>query len=186
MALIQRKYAVGIFPNHQAVEQAFNQLREAGLSLDKVSVIAKNNNRERKDQLGSADISNSIASKAGEVATVGAITGGAAGSILGLLEGLVALTIPGVGPVVVAGAFLANTLLGSGLGAAGGGLIGALVGWGVPGEQARFYSEQLSQGNYLVIVKGTDSELHRFQSIFATNGIQDWRVFNTPDNKLIK
>ncbi|PLZ97303.1 hypothetical protein CEN50_15655 [Fischerella thermalis CCMEE 5268] len=178
MALVQRKYAVGIFPNHQAVEQALNQLKEAGLSLDKVSVIAKNQNGERKDQLAGADISNSIASKAGEVATVGAIAGGAAGSILGLLEGLVALSIPGVGPVIVAGAFLANTLLGSGLGAAGGGLIGALVGWGVPGEQARFYIEQVSQGNYLVIVKGTESEIHRIQSIFATKGIQDWKVFN--------
>lgn len=73
MALVQRKYAVGIFPNHQAVEQALNQLKEAGLSLDKVSVIAKNQNGERKDQLASADISNIIASKAGEVATVGAI-----------------------------------------------------------------------------------------------------------------
>ncbi|NWF61346.1 MAG: hypothetical protein HXY43_19370 [Fischerella sp.] len=181
MALDQHKHAVGTFPSLQGVEQALKQLREAGLSLDKVSVIAKD--EERKAQLGGANVSNSIASKAGEVATVGAIAGSAAGSIVGLLEGLIALTIPGVGPVVAAGAFLANTLLGSGLGAAGGGLIGALVGWGIPGEQARFYSERVSQGNYLVIVEGTEDEIHRIQSIFETKGIQDWRIFDTPDNK---
>ncbi|MCX7595275.1 MAG: general stress protein, partial [Fischerella sp.] len=105
MALDQRKHAIGIFPSLQAMEQALKQLREAGLSLDKVSIIAKDEGRNHR-----------IASKAGEVATLGAIAGGAAGSIVGLLEGLIALTIPGVGSVVAAGAFLANTLIGSGLG----------------------------------------------------------------------
>jgi hypothetical protein len=54
-------------------------------------------------------------------ATLGTVIGGGAG----LLAGLGALAIPGVGPVVAAG-WLIATLTGAGVGAAAGGLLGAL------------------------------------------------------------
>ena len=39
MAFSQLKHAVGLFPNYQEAQQALNQLRDAGFSLDQVSVI---------------------------------------------------------------------------------------------------------------------------------------------------
>lgn len=90
--------------------------------------------------------------------------------------------IPGVGPAVAAGTVLANALLGSGIGAAGAGLIGALIGWGIPQERARFYSDRVFRGNYLVIVESTEYDIRRSESIFEPQGIQDWSVYDAPEN----
>jgi len=91
------------------------------------------------------------------------VTGGAVGGLTGLLVGLGALAIPGIGPVMLAGA-TATALASSfwrGDCAAAGGLLGALVGLGIPEERARVYNSRLSQGDYLVIVDGTDDEIRR-------------------------
>ena len=48
--------------------------------------------------------------------------------MIGLLAGVGALAIPGIGPIIAGGA-LASTLAGAGIGAAAGGLLGALWGW---------------------------------------------------------
>src|SRR5690348_13103533 len=65
----------------------------------------------------------------------GAVLGGVLGGGVGLLAGIGALAIPGVGPVVAAG-WLVATLAGAGAGAASGGLIGSLTGAGVSHEEA--------------------------------------------------
>ena len=80
-------------------------------------------------------------SGAGTGAGIGAVLGGAAG----LLAGIGALAIPGVGPVVAAGALTA-TLAGAGVGAAVGGLVGALVEAGIPREHADIYAEAVRRG----------------------------------------
>ena len=61
---------------------------------------------------------------------------------MGVLAGIGALAIPGVGPIIAGGA-LASTLAGAGIGAAAGGLLGALVGLGIPEEEARYYETGL-------------------------------------------
>lgn len=53
---------------------------------------------------------------------------GATGGLLGLIKGLAVLAIPGVGSAAAAGAILANTLVTGSIGAAIGGLGGALIG----------------------------------------------------------
>ena len=62
-------------------------------------------------------------------------TGGVIGGTLGLLAGIGALAIPGVGPLIAAGPIMA-TLAGLGVGGAVGGLVGALVGMGIPGVRS--------------------------------------------------
>ena len=57
--------------------------------------------------------------------------GGAVGGALGLLAGISALSIPGLGAFIAAGPIM-GTLAGLGVGGAVGGLIGALVGMGMP------------------------------------------------------
>lgn len=119
MAIGQSRQVIGTFSSRQAAQQALYQLREAGISLDKVSVITKDANRHQND-----NIKQQIGNRFGDVGKMGAIAGTAAGTMLGLVEGLVVLLIPGVGPTLATGTVLANTLLAGGIGAAGGGLMG--------------------------------------------------------------
>jgi hypothetical protein len=98
-----------------------------------------------------------------------------------LLIGLGTLAIPGVGPVMLAGAAataIATALAGSAIGAAAGGLVGGLIGLGIPEEQAQLYHDHVVQGDYLVIVDGTDAEILRAGAILKRLGIRKWEVYN--------
>jgi len=180
-AIGRQRRAVGVFTNRQDAESALNEQRNSGFSMDKVSVIAKD--ADRNDQLGGADMSDRVGNKADDGAKTGAVTGGALGGLGGLLVGLGALAIPGIGPVMLAGAgatALATTITGGAIGAAAGGLLGALVGLGIPEERARNYNDRVSRGDYLVMVDGTDDEINRSGAIYSNRGIQDWGIYDAP------
>jgi hypothetical protein len=150
--------------------------------MGKVSVIAKD--ADGGSKLAGADMRDSVGNKADEGAASGALTGGVVGTITGLLVGLGAVAIPGIGPVMLAGATattLATTLSGGAIGAAAGSLFGALVGLGIPEERARVYNDRLSRGDYLVIVDGTDDEIRRAGAILSNRGIQEWGIYDAPD-----
>jgi hypothetical protein len=59
-------------------------------------------------------------------------------------------------------------------------LVRTLTDLGIPEKQARVYSDRLHQGDYLVIVDGTEDEIGRAEGIFSDRGIQDWSVYNSP------
>lgn len=179
MANSQLKHAVGVFSSRQEVEQALNQLNRSGFPMDKVSVIARD--ADRQDDIAGVDVSDRVGNKADEGAASGALTGGTLGGITGLLVGIGALAIPGVGPVVLAGEVataIATTVAGTAIGAAAGGLLGALIGLGIPEERAKVYSDRVSKGDYLVIIKGTDNDIARAEVILNGHSIQDWGIYN--------
>ena len=89
--------------------------------------------------------------KASDRATAGAGVGGVVGGTLGLLAGIGALAIPGVGPLIAAGPIMAS-LAGLGVGGAVGGLVGALVGMGIPEFEAKIYDGRLKDGGVLLAV----------------------------------
>ena len=97
---------------------------------------------------------------AGTGASVGTLLGGGAG----LLAGIGALAIPGVGPVVAAG-WLIATLTGAGVGAAAGGLLGSLTGAGVPEEHAHVYAEGVRRGSTLVTVRAEEATAAQAEAI---------------------
>lgn len=177
--------ALGVFSNRSETEAALEQLRDAGFPMNKVSLIARDPDRD--DEIAGVDVKDPVGNKADEGAATGAVTGGALGGITGLLVGLGALAIPGVGPIMLAGAgatALATTLAGTAIGAAAGGLIGALVGMGIPEDRARIYSERVARGDYLVMVDGTEEEIRRAENILAGRGIQEWGVYNRPATEI--
>ncbi|WP_254568433.1 general stress protein [Oscillatoria sp. HE19RPO] len=177
MAITYQKRAVGTFPTRTQAEGALRELKDSGFPMDRVSVIAKQENRPVSDDLHGEDRGN----KADEGAAVGAATGGAIGTITGLLVGLGALAIPGIGPIMLAGATataLATTVGGAAVGAAAGGLIGALVGLGIPEERAKVYKERVARGDYLVIVDGTEADIARAETILNRGGIEEWGVYD--------
>jgi hypothetical protein len=178
LAANQLRRAVGVFRSRQDAEYALFELRDSGFPMERVSVIAQDGDRP-------ATIAGTEATgnKADEGATVGAVSGGALGGLTGLLIGLGALAIPGIGPIMLAGAgatVLATTLAGGAIGAATGGLVGGLIGLGIPEERARRYHDRVAQGDYLVMVEGSDAEIARAATILHRRGVEDYGVYDLP------
>ncbi len=138
------KSIVGISNSRLEVENAVDALQASGISSADISVLIPESG-------GAPDTGTVKATKAPEGATTGAVTGGLAGGTLGLLAGIGALAIPGVGPFIAAGPIMA-ALSGAALGAAGGGVVGALVGLGIPELEAKIYEDRIKAGGYLLAV----------------------------------
>ncbi|MEH1958684.1 MAG: hypothetical protein V7L05_02025 [Nostoc sp.] len=178
MVLSQYQRAVGVFTHRRDAEQALHELRDSGLAMEKVSVVVQN--ADRNHQIADDQIKERTGDKADEGATVGGLSGGAVGGLTGLLVGLGTLAIPGVGPIMLAGAAataLVTTLVGASIGAATGTFAGALVGWGMSEEQARTYNERVEYGHYLIIVDCTSLEIAKVQAILQRWGIEEFGIY---------
>ncbi|PHJ61660.1 histidine kinase [Nostoc linckia z18] len=176
------KRAVGVFSTRRDVEHALHELKNVGFDMNRVSVITRDGER---DDIAGAEVRDRVGDKSDEGAAVGAVSGGALGGLTGLLVGLGTLAIPGIGPIMLAGATataLATTLAGAGIGAVAGSLLGALIGLGIPEERARVYDERVKRGQYLVIVDGTDAEIARAEAILRQRGIEEFGIYDRPDN----
>ncbi len=165
---------VGVFPTIRDARRAFDDLHAEGFSRDELSLIG---NRSGSDDPDSPPVEGAAESAIVTDAGIGAAVGGTGG----LLLGLAALAIPGVGPVLAAGPILA-ALGGAGLGAAAGGLIGALTERGIPEESAGHYAESIRRGGFLVTVQGSGDRASRAAEILDRNGpididdnIAEWR-----------
>ena len=173
------KRAAGLFYSRDEAEAAVRDLRDAGYDMDRVSVIARD-----ADKIDGHETTEEIGNKADDGAKTGALTGGALGGITGLLVGLGTLAIPGIGPILLAGAeatAIATTLAGAGIGAAAGGLIGALIGLGIPEEKAKIYNDRVKGGSFLVIVNGNSAEITRAESIMQRNGVEEFGIYDVPN-----
>jgi uncharacterized protein YjbJ (UPF0337 family) len=182
MAINDFKRSVGTFSTRNEAEHALTQLREAGFDMDDVSILVKNDDNE-PDEIAGAEVKDTVGNQADKGAATGAVTGGTIGGVTGLLVGIGALAIPGIGPVMTAGAVgtaIATALSGGAIGAAAGGLVGALVGLGIPKERAEVYDGVLRQGGYVVVVDGTQEELNQAQAILQHTNIGNYGVYDAP------
>jgi hypothetical protein len=176
--------SVGVFTHRRDAEQALHELRDSGFPMDRVSVVVRD--ADRNADMAGASVGENVGNKADEGATVGLLSGGALGGLAGLLVGLGALAIPGIGPVMLAGATattLATTLAGAGIGAVTGGLLGGLIGLGIPEERARVYNERVERGHYLVIVDGSNEEIATAEAILHHRGIEEYGIYDRPNGK---
>lgn len=138
------KHTVGYYDTEQEAIAAIEELKRQGYRSEDISIVSK---RQSDVDL----ISDETGAEVMEGAVTGIAAGGALGGIGGVLLGLGALAIPGVGPIVAAGP-IATGLTGLAAGASIGGLAGAFVGMGVSAEEANRYNEQVEAGKILVIV----------------------------------
>lgn len=155
------KTIVGLYDNLTTAQQVVQELLNAGFSNDDISLVANDAGGDvsRHDTTVDRD-----EGSLGAATGVGAGTGAAIGGIGGLLIGLGALAIPGIGPVIAAGPLVA-ALVGAGVGAVVGGLVGALVDMGVPREDAEYYAEGVRRGGTLVTVHADDHRVDRALTI---------------------
>ena len=156
----------GIYSTRPQVEQAVDQLREAGFRPTDVSVLFPEN-------VGTKEFAHEKHTKAPEGVAAGATSGALVGGTLGWLAGIGALAIPGIGPFIAAGPIVA-LLSGVGVGATIGGIAGALVGMGIPEYEAKRYEGKVKAGNLLISVHTENSEeIKRAKGIFTQAGAQD-------------
>jgi uncharacterized protein (TIGR02271 family) len=92
---------------------------------------------------------------ADEGAVAGAVAGAAGGALVG--AGIMAGVIPVIGPVLALGT-LGTILVNAAGGAAIVGITGALIGWGIPEEDASYYEGEVKAGRYLVTVEANGRE----------------------------
>jgi hypothetical protein len=155
-----------IFATRSAAESAVDRLIAAGFSNQDVSVLMSDNTSSR-------EFATEKNTKAPEGTATGVGVGGVVGGTLGLLAGLGALAIPGVGPLIAAGPIM-GALAGLGVGGAVGGLVGALVGMGIPEYEAKRYEGRVKDGGILVSVHcDTSEEIFRAKDVLKQAGGED-------------
>jgi uncharacterized membrane protein len=163
------KTVVGYFDQYAQAQNAVSALVDTGFSRSDISLVAS----DPTGEYAKSSMVTSTDSDSTSYTAAGAGTGAILGGIGGLLVGIGALTIPGIGPVIAAGP-LATTLLGVGVGAAAGGLIGILMDVGIPENEAHYYAEGLRRGGAVVTVSTQDEMLiDRATNIFERNGAVD-------------
>lgn len=135
MATGQYKRAVGVFRSRREAENALNALRDSGFSTDRISVLAKD--ADRNEEIAGVDMQdrNQMKDRGDNESPEGAGIGAVTGTAL------------------------------AGIGAAAGAIVGALTGLGIPEEDAKAYDKRISQGDYLVMIEGTPSEIDRAGSL---------------------
>ena len=135
---------VGVFNTRAEAERAVSELKSAGYRDDQVGLIGRDTRGDVVRE-GAAEDSN-----AGEGAAIGAAAGAVGGAAVG--AGIIAGVIPVIGPVLAIGT-LGTILLNAAGGAVIAGVAGALIGWGIPEEDARYYEDEVKSGRYLVTVE---------------------------------
>jgi hypothetical protein len=129
---------VAVFKTYAAALDSAATLEAEGFEPF-ISVIGRNNDG-KLNAAGPID--------QGDEMEKSAAVGAATGATLGLLASSALLVIPGLGPVLFAGA-IASSLTGGIVG----GLVGAMTGWGIKEDRAQEYEEELRAGKGLIIAK---------------------------------
>ncbi|WP_324808789.1 hypothetical protein SH584_04195 [Sphingomonas sp. LY29] len=134
-----------VFDNHAEADKAVSELRANGVEDQAISVIAQSDGKNTTTDGSGAEAATDVVGKT------------ALGAGAGTLLGIAALAIPGVGPLVAAGAIAATAvpaaaLTGAAVGAAAGGLTGLLSDHGVNSDDASYYEERVNEGGVFVSV----------------------------------
>lgn len=150
---------VHVFHNMAEAEEAVKGLIDQKFPADQISIVTQNLQTEKQ-------VHGYIT--AGDVAKQSAGTGAWVGGLFGLLAGAAFIFVPGFGPLIVAGSFatvLLGGIEGTIAGAAGGGALGALFGWGVSKEHILKYEEVIKAGSYLVIANGDVAQVKQARDV---------------------
>jgi hypothetical protein len=156
----------GIYKTRTAAENGVDRLIGAGFSAGDISALLS-------QAVSSREFAHEKHTKAPEGGTTGAVAGGAVGGTLGLLAGIGAIAIPGIGPFIAAGPIM-TALAGAGAGGAVGTLIGALSGLGMPEYEAKRYEGRVKTGDVLVSIHcDTSDEITLAKDLLKSTGAED-------------
>lgn len=149
------KTVVSLYDNIEDARDVVEDLVDEGINRDNISLVARDVEGSYGSYLESSDYERTEGEEVGEAAAGGAVGGAVVGGLTGVLVGLGAFAIPGIGPVIAAGPIAAG-LAGAAVGAVTGGVLSALVEWGIPEEEAEYYAEGIRRGGTLVAARVAD------------------------------
>lgn len=175
-----KRSVFGIIKNEADAQRVIDHLESVGFLASDISIIfpekIKSMRTSTKDlgeiKRSTGGLGHEKHTKAPEGASTAAAAGGIVGGSIGLLAGIGAISIPGLGAFIAAGPLMA-ALSGSAIGGSLGLLIGALVGMGIPEYEAKYYQDSLNAGNFLISIhtENTD-ELNKAKEIFKAEGVE--------------
>jgi len=149
MTTQQRSTVVGVFADRQQADRAVDELRKAGFRDDQIGVAMRYDEGATGSSTSATDDDDS---HAGSGAMAGALTGLGLGTLAGL--GVLSGIIPVIGPAIAAGTLgviLSNAAAGAGIA----GLVGALIGAGIPEHEANYYQSEFESGRTIVTVQAS-------------------------------
>jgi hypothetical protein len=175
--MTSKKTAVfGIYATPATAEAAVDHLLSKGFTDAAISVLLPDDESTRA-------FAHEKHTKAPEGTATGVTAGGIIGGSLGLLAGIGALAIPGVGPLIAAGPIMAS-LAGLGVGGAVGGFVGALVGMGIPEYEAKRYEGAVKGGGTLLSVHcDTSQQIDTAKDALKATGATDISSTSESDSK---
>ena len=152
---------VAVYNSHKLAEKAIGELQRAGYDMKKLSIIGKDYHTD-ENVIGYYNTGDRMMKWGSQ----GAFWGG----LWGLLFGSAFFLVPGVGPLLMAGPFVAS-LVGALEGAVAlGGLSAfgaALVSLGIPKNSVIDYETEIKAGNFVVIAHGTRAEVAHAKEILG-------------------
>lgn len=163
---------LGVFATKEDAENALSDLTASGFSAQNISVLMREGETVRNVV---ADTGTNVASSA----VSGATTGGVLAGLAGLLVGVGAITIPGLGAILIGGPLVAalgltgvaaTTVSAAVTGAAAGGLVGGLMGLGLPEEEAQIYETRVREGGILIALSDWTDDPAEARQILRENG----------------
>jgi hypothetical protein len=161
------KTVVGLYDDLNTANHAVSALLREGITAGQINILSRTV-EGHPGHLEHPRHAAHVMDKGLDGAGGGALIGGG----IGLLASLTALAIPGLGPFIAAGPFLA-AITGAGLGALGGGLVGLSVGLGVDEAQAEYYAEGIERGGTIVSVTVPEDQVITVENIMNTDGLVD-------------
>lgn len=153
----------GIFDSKTEANEAVSTLLNTGFKKEDISLIVSDNARHTIFAAPTDDEGN----RAARGGTAGALFGGALGALVASLAAVGSIVVPGVG-LLAAGPIVA-ILSGVGVGAAAGGLSGALISAGFAVDEAKHYENEIKHGKAVIVVHTTDEMVNAARSALRRN-----------------
>lgn len=151
----ENEMLTGMFRDRKSTENAFNSMHDKGYKPDEINLIMSKKTHDRyfSEDREETGLGNKAAAGTGEGSAIGGAVGANTGNIAAIGTSIV---IPGLG-IVLAGP-MATGLAGFGAKGIAGGIIGALVGWGIPKDLAKLYKSGIKNGHIVMGVKPKNDE----------------------------
>lgn len=156
-----KKAMVALYDSHEQAEKAIKKLEKGGYDMKQLSIVGKDYHSD-ESVVGYYNIGDRMKNWGSS----GAFWGG----IWGLLMGSAFFVIPGVGPLLIAGSFVA-TIVGVLEGAiVVGGLSvfgAALFSLGIPKDSIVEYETDIKAGKFMLVAHGTTAEVEQAKEILG-------------------
>jgi hypothetical protein len=169
-----RNSVVAIYETHVQAEDAVKDLQEAGIDMKCLSIAAKDTHTD-EHVVGYYNAGDRME----YWGKIGAFWGG----FWGLLFGSALFAIPGIGPILVAGPWVAWIVAGlegavvvGGVSAAGAGLVSI----GIPRDSVIKYEVALKSDKFLLVVHGTPEVVEKARALISETRHLSYDVHGTP------